>query len=162
MLTGSVLWRNVECVARLCSLVFLFSVALLASFADLDGIWVGTFKGQPQRLMPDGSYPETVTRFELILEARGSRVTGTFSNLDEVPRKMQPIQNGRRIDDRFCFDVVDAGEDCRWCVRANGADMEGIWNRGPEGGPATDGLGAGARLFEIKAKREAKSSSERR
>jgi hypothetical protein len=141
--------------------ISLFSLALLASFAELDGIWVGTFKGQPQKLLPDGIYPETVTRFELILKTQGTRVVGTFTNLDEAPLKTQPVQNGKRIDDRFCFDVFIGGEDGRWCVRAHGSDLEGSWNRGPEGGPMMGGLGSAARLFQIRAKRVVKSSGDR-
>jgi len=105
------------------------------------------FQRQPQELLPDGSYPETVTRFQLILKTQGSHVIGTFTNLDEALPKAQPIQNGKRIDGRFCFDIFISGEDCRWCIRAHGSDLEGTWNGGPEGGPAAGGLGAGARLF---------------
>ena len=150
----------VEYVVRLFWSMSLFSLALLASFADLDGIWAGTFNGQPQKLLPDGRYPETITRFELILKTQGTRVVGTFTNLDEVPLKSQPIQNGKRIGDRFCFDVFTTGEDCRWCVRAHGSDLEGTWNRGPEGGPATGGLGAGVRLFQVRARRVLRSSGD--
>jgi hypothetical protein len=138
---------------RLFRSMLLSSVALLASFAELDGIWVGTFKGQPQKLLPDGSYPETITRFELILKRQGTRVLGTFTNLDEVPLKAQAIGHGKRIGDRFCFDVFVGGEDCRWCIRARGSELEGVWNRGPEGGLITGGMGTGARLFSIRAKK---------
>jgi hypothetical protein len=137
-------------VVRLLGSLFLFSLALIASFADLNGTWIGTFNGQPQELLPDGSYPETVTRFKLALKTQGSRVTGTFSNLDEVPRRTQPVQHARRIDDMFCFDVFDAGNDHRWCVRARGVDLEGTWSGGPAGG---GGLGVGSRLFDVRAKR---------
>jgi len=143
----------VECVVRMFWSVFLLAVALPASSADLDGVWAGTFNGQPQELLPDGSYPETVTRFQLILKTQGSHVIGTFTNLDEALPKAQPIQNGKRIDGRFCFDIFISGEDCRWCIRAHGSDLEGTWNGGPEGGPAAGGLGAGARLFGVRAKK---------
>ena len=105
--------------------VFLSYLALLASISDLNGTWVGTFNGQPQRLLPDGSYPETITRFELILKIQGTRITGTFSNLGEVSTKTQPIRNGGRFGDKVCFDVFDAGDDHRWCVFAKGDDLEG-------------------------------------
>jgi hypothetical protein len=27
--------------------------------------------------------------------------------------------------------VFTVGEDCRWCIRAHGSNLEGVWNRGP-------------------------------
>ena len=69
----------VEEVARLFFPMLLFALALPASVADLNGTWVGTFNGQPQKLLPDGSYPETVKRFELTLATQAARVTGTYS-----------------------------------------------------------------------------------
>jgi len=146
-----------ECVVRLLALVWLFSFPLLASIADLNGTWAGTFNGQPQKLLPDGSYPETVTRFELILKIQGARITGTFSNSGEVPARIQPIRNGGRFGDRVCFDLLDGGDDHRWCVAANRGDLRGTWNLGPQGGPAAGGLGPGARLFGLRAKRVVKS-----
>jgi hypothetical protein len=140
--------------------MLLLSLALPASLADFNGTWAGTFNGQPQKLLPDGRYPETVTRFDLTLKTQGTRVIGTFTNLDDVPPKPQPVQNGKRVGDRFCFDVFTVGEDCRWCIRAHGSNLEGVWNRGPEGGPSTGGLGTGVRLFQVHAKRVAKSSAD--
>jgi hypothetical protein len=140
-------------VVRLFGALCLLSLTLTGSIADLNGTWVGTFNGQPQSLLPDGSYPETVTRFELTLKIRGERITGTFSNLDQIPKQTQPVQNAERFGDRLCFDVFDSRDDRRWCVVASADHLEGTWNRGPEGGPATGGLGTGARLFGVRAKR---------
>ena len=140
-------------MVRLYLSILVLTVALPGSFAELEGNWVGVFKGQPRALLADGTYPETETRFELCLRKTGGQLNGTFTNLDASPRKMQPIQNGKQIGDRFCFDVVISGQDGRWCVSARGGDLAGLWNRGPEGGPMTHGLGTGVRLFEIRAKK---------
>jgi hypothetical protein len=151
-----------EYVMRLLGSVFLFGLTLLASIADLNGTWVGTFNGQPQKLLSDGSYPETVRRFELILKIEGTRITGTFLYLGEATTAAQPIRNGGRFGDRICFDILDGGDDHRWCVVANRDDLEGAWNLGPQGGPATGGLGPGVRIFNLRAKRLARSNGTRR
>jgi hypothetical protein len=133
-------------VARLLFFILTCAGTLVASMAELGGEWVGTFNGQP-----DGSYQETQTKFELALKANGNTITGTFTNLGESPPKSQQIRDGGRFGKDFCFSVVISGEPCRWCIRANKTILDGVWNRGPEGGPMLGGLGVGARLFRIRA-----------
>lgn len=68
----------------------------------------------------------------------------------------QAVQNAKLFGGSLCFDVFIDGEDCRWRIRAHGPNLEGIWNLGPEGGPGTNGLGPGVRLFQIRVRRVAK------
>lgn len=130
-------------------LLCLVCVVVFAA-SEVDGTWRGTFNGQPIQLMPDGSFPETVNRFELRLrEEGGGRIVGDFRNLDEGKPTRHPISSGGRFGDHVCFDVVIAPEDMRWCVQASGNNLTGSWSAGPKGGPMLGGAGTGARFFRI-------------
>jgi len=54
----------------LCASLMLWLLVCGAAQAasKFDGTWHGTYNGQPEKLMPDGSYPETVNAFELRLK----------------------------------------------------------------------------------------------
>lgn len=139
----------------------LFGLLALLSFdvsvipgatTGFDGIWRGTYNGQPTKLNPDGTYPESVNEFELSLHDKGGTVTGEFVQRRRDGSAPVTIINGKRFGDRACFDVV-TDRDMRWCVWLSGDELAGSWSAGPEGGPMTGGGGAGARLFKISAKR---------
>jgi hypothetical protein len=128
-----------------------FAVATRAS--EFDGTWRGAYNGQPITLMPDGSFPETVTQFELRLHAKNHGFAGTFRRL-QGGDSFQPLKNAKRFGDHICFDVTLDSEDMRWCVRARNNQLRGTWSAGPEGGPLLSGAGVGARLFKIEASKE--------
>lgn len=138
------------------SLASLLALCVAASAASaFDGVWHGTFNGQPTRLAPDGSYPESVTKFELRLqEGRGGVVTGEFHEVGVSKPTARSIKNGKRFDDRACFDIViEPDDDMRWCVQVKGRDLTGSWSAGPEGGPMLGGAGTGARFFQVTGSR---------
>jgi hypothetical protein len=118
-----------------------------------DGTWKGIFHGQPTTQHPDGTYPETVTPFELTLNQNGKIVTGEFKNLNAETATLLKIKNGKMFVNRACFDIVDSDGDRRWCVSVHNEKLVGVSNKGPEGGPLLDGMGVGARLFAIEAER---------
>jgi len=137
--------------------VFLVACSLLlvvgATGESVSGTWRGTFRSQPQKLLADGTYPETVNRFELTLRETAAGISGEFKDLEAEPPVRHPIKNGGRFGERACFDIIDDGKDMRWCVSVRRGRLIGIWNRGPEGGPMVDGMGIGVRIFSIVADR---------
>jgi len=123
-----------------------------SAVSQFDGTWRGTFNGQPTTLMPDGSYPETVSAFELRMQDRDGIIVGQF-RLAHEKGKLQPLKNGKRFGSRACFDVELDSDDMRWCVQVKGDQLTGAWSKGPQGGPLLNGAGAGARLFKIAGSR---------
>jgi hypothetical protein len=121
-----------------------------AAGSELDGLWRGTYNGQPTALLPDGTYPETIKPFTLRLRDKRGIVTGEFQGADVNGKSSYPVENGRRFGKRACFDVILESGDMRWCVEVNGRNLTGSWSAGPEGGPLLGGAGAGARVFGIK------------
>src|ERR1051325_5719855 len=107
-----------ERMGFLCCLLSLILSISAPAYARprFNGAWRGTFHGQPTRLLPDGTYPETVHRFELRLQESGGTITGDFRQIDsKVP--VQVLKNAKRFDDRACFDVtLDDETDMRACV----------------------------------------------
>jgi hypothetical protein len=129
-------------------------VSFLAVAADpLDGVWQGTFQRQPVKRRPGGTQPEESSRFELRLRRSRDKVSGWFTNLDQDAKARRPIQHGRMFGQRACFDVIDQDSHMRWCISLRHDRLQGVWSRGPEGGPLLDGMGAGGRLFAVTAGR---------
>lgn len=118
-----------------------------------EGTWQGTFKSQPPRRRSNGAHPEESHKFELQLHRHADKVVGWFRSLDSDSSARQSIQNGKMFGQRVCFDVFDQGEDLRWCVSVRQNRLQGVWSRGPEGGPLLGGMGAGVRLFAVSAER---------
>jgi len=128
----------------------LLVLASVCSASVFDGRWRGTYNGQPTTLLPDGSYPETVTPFELRLQEKNGGITGEFrGGAHDAAAEAYPLKNGKIFGNRACFDIVIGSEDMRWCVLVRGNRLRGTWSEGPEGGPLLGGAGAGARLFGI-------------
>lgn len=78
-----------------------------------------------------------------------------FSGWFENPGRREHPSAIRHIGffGRLCFDVELDHEGARWCVSVRGDDTVGVWTTGPEGGKELEGMGAGARLFTVKARR---------
>jgi len=141
--------------------ILVWAVALASANAasPLSGIWRGTYHTQPNKLLPDGAYPENVSKFEISLKEDAGRVTGEFRKLGPVPDRTLRIENGKMFGTRACFDIILDEEDSRWCVEARRDRLIGSWARGPEGGPLLDGAGTGARLFGITGSRQPRKTS---
>jgi hypothetical protein len=141
-------------VHKLCIALIGLSVSVHAQHpAKLAGTWEGVFNGQPQHLQPDGSYPETRTRFRLTLRfSQPSKLTGTLTVIGSQVRSS-------KITDSLCdvdgciFQVVDYGDETTpqaWRVWIENGELHGTRNRGPL---RPYGIGPGARLFKIEARR---------
>lgn len=128
---------------------------------QFNGTWRGAFKGQAVKLMPDGSFPETVHKFELHLVSRHGITTGWLVDGSEKPITRRRIVDVGRFGDRLCFDVRDVGVDMRWCVSINKNHMYGSWSLGPQGGPLLNGMGSGlvCAFSELKQTVSTKSSA---
>lgn len=119
----------------------------------LAGTWEGLFNGQPERLRSDGSYPETRTKFRLTLRfSKSAKLTGTLIVFGPQTHVSQ-IKN-QRCDPKACsFEVVDYGDETTpqaWRVWTANGELHGTRNRGPL---RPYGIGPGARLFKIEARR---------
>jgi hypothetical protein len=135
-------------------LSLLLCTAPSRSASVLTGTWRGTYNSMPAQLLPDGSYPERVNGFQLNLRVVNGAVLGRFEPIGAGIAPAQDIRNYAQVGSRHCFDITAAdGDDMRWCLRLRGDRLEGVWNRGPEGGPIAAGLGIGARLFKVSAAR---------
>jgi hypothetical protein len=119
----------------------------------LAGTWEGFFNGQPQQLQPDGSYPETRTKFRLTLRfSQSSELTGTLTVFGPQTH-LSEIKNPRCDPDACSFEVVDFGHETTpqaWRIWIANGELHGIRNRGPL---RPNGTGPGARLFKIEARR---------
>jgi hypothetical protein len=117
------------------------------------GTWEGLFNGQPEKLQPDGSYPETRTKFRLRLQFfQGAKLTGTLTVLEPYGR-ISRIKKSRCDPDGCSFEVVNYGEEIEttsWRIWNENGELRGMRNFGPL---RPFGLGAGARIFKIEAKR---------
>src|ERR1700719_2353088 len=82
------------------------------------GTWNGSFNGQPVQLKPDGTYPETVTRFRLALTFREGKLRGVLTLLSD-PKFKTPIRNAECDSVGCSFEVLDNGdgEVSTWSVR---------------------------------------------
>ena len=121
----------------------LFGVALAVA-SELDGTWRGTYKGQPTTLMPDGTFPETITAFELRLHERNGEITGEFREKGKKADSLLSQERERNSGNRACFDILLDSEDMRWCVQVRRNQLIGAWSKGPEGGPLLGGAGPGS------------------
>ncbi|HWF45543.1 MAG TPA: hypothetical protein VG168_00940 [Bryobacteraceae bacterium] len=139
--------------------IILFLACSFAAFGQLSdpgrfaGAWIGTFNSQPTKLAPDGSYPEVVNRFRLELLARNRVLNGSLTPVTGTDQSPRPISHAGLFHNKLCFDVDLDQIDQRWCVVAKGDRMTGVWTNGPEGGKLLAGMGGGARLFSIQARR---------
>lgn len=119
----------------------------------LAGTWEGLFNGQPEQLQPDGSYPETQTKFRLTLQfSKSSKLTGTLTVFGPQTHVSQ-IKNSRCDSDACSFEVVDYGDETTpqaWRIWTVNGELRGIRNRGPL---RPYGTGPGARLFKLEALR---------
>ena len=140
---------------RLCALLFGLSITALAQAPkNLVGTWEGLFNGQPQKRMPDGSYPEPRTKFRLRLQfSKAGKLTGTLTVL-EPPGRSSQIQNSVCNADACSFEVSTyedgTAEVTSWQIRPEIGELRGLRNFGSL---RPFGLGTGARLFKIEAKR---------
>ncbi len=135
------------------SAMFYEGDALPPPVPRFNGTWRGTFDGMP--LGPPPNDKETKNPFEIHLNDANGRISGEFRQLGSTA-PAQPVRNGKRFGNRACFDVdLDDETDMRWCVELHHGNLEGLWNLGPEGGPALAGQGPGVRAFSVKAKRVA-------
>jgi hypothetical protein len=147
--------RSVSRYRPLMALVVSMCVSASAyALPRFNGVWRGTFHGMGTGPQPNDKVAvESAHEFELRLNETDGTISGEFHQTDST-LPTQSLRNAKRFDDRACFDVtLDDGTDMRWCVSLRHGDLVGMWSKGPEGGPALGGLGVGARLFEIKAKR---------
>jgi|SRR5580704_4555688 hypothetical protein len=139
---------------KLCATLLGLSISLSAQHpTSVTGTWEGLFNGQPERLQPDGSYPETRTKFRLRLHlSRSGKLTGTLIVLEPHPR-ISPIKNSRCDPDGCSFEVLNYGDETEttsWRIFTENGELRGMRNFGPL---RPFGLGAGARIFKIEAKR---------
>jgi hypothetical protein len=120
---------------------------------NVAGTWEGLFNGQPTQLRPDGSYPETRTKFRLNLRfSQSAKLTGTLIVLEPEVRT-SPIRKSRCDPDGCSFEVVDYSDGeipQAWRVWIEGGALRGTRNRGPL---RPYGIGPGARLFKIEGQR---------
>jgi hypothetical protein len=157
-------WKKVETAALtdMIGAMFRFGVVILGlsilvhaqpSPPNIAGTWEGLFNGQPTQLLPDGSYPETRTKFRLSLGfSQSTKLTGTLTVLEPHARTSQ-IRNSRCDPDGCSFEVVDYGDGTTpqaWRIWIEGGDLRGMRNRGTS---RPYGLGLGARLFRIEGRR---------
>jgi hypothetical protein len=143
-----------------CSLASMMALCVVACLPDktalktspLLGTWQGTYRIIRPGVLPDGSNPDQEFRFQLTVRAANGTVAGQFEPIGNSNAKRQDIRNYGRFANRDCFDVItiDNG-DMRWCVVVSGEHFEGLWNRGPEGGPTTNGLGSDDHLAPVSA-----------
>lgn len=139
---------------KLCLAVLGLSMSVHAqSRPNVAGTWAGLFNGQPEQLHPDGSYPETRTKFRLTLEfTQSSRLTGTLTILRSEERASDIINP--HCDPAACsFEVVDYGDGTTpqaWRIWIANGELRGVRNRGPL---RPYGIGPGTRLFKIEARR---------
>ena|SRR5579884_4108625 len=134
--------------------LILTSGLLFAEFPPgISGQWKGTFNGQPTELKPDGSYPETVSRFELQLVIRGSSLQGTLKVIGN-PGITAPIQHATCDPEGCFFEVIDNldHEIMTWRVEPMGNEMKGSRGRGRIN---PSGIIPGARIFRLRALRVA-------
>jgi hypothetical protein len=121
--------------------------------ASLVGTWEGLFNGQPEKLQPDGSYPETRTKFRLRLQfSQGAKLTGTLTVFGP-PEHTNQIKNSRCDPDGCSFEVVSYGDETEatsWRIWAENGELRGVRNFGLL---RPFGLGAGVRIFKIEARR---------
>src|ERR1700689_5213503 len=98
-------------MSKPCIALLGLSMAIYAQQPNVAGTWEGLFNGQPQQLQPDGSYPETRTKFKLRLQfSQGSRLTGTLTVLEPYGHISQ-IKNSRCDPDGCSFEVMNYGEE---------------------------------------------------
>ena len=122
--------------------------------AAILGTWRGTYNSMPTALQPDGSYPEGVNTFRLLIRTDRSGLLGRFESVGDGIAPTQDIGAIQSVSGRYCFDIIaDDSTDMRWCVSAHGDKLRGFWNRGPKGGPLQNGAGTGSRLFNVEARR---------
>ena len=143
---------------RLCALLLGLSITTLAQTPKgLVGTWEGLFNGQPQKLESDGSYQEPRTRFRLRLNlSRNGKLVGDVTIL-EGERRVIPVKNSVCDRDACSFEVLsyEYGEEVTsWRVWIENGALRGLRNFGSL---RPFGLGAGARLFKIEAKRSGPS-----
>ena len=122
-----------------------------ASPLGITGAWTGRFNGQPEELMADGSYPETVTRFRLVLTLRHGKLSGLLTVLNR-PQFTTPISNAVCDPDGCGFEVNDEADDevYTWRVEPHGDKLTGNRNCGHM---TPLGIGGCARLFSVRARR---------
>lgn len=118
-----------------------------AQAAAITGVWVGTFD-----IQPDATNRRPSKSFQLTVRMEHNHMSGELRGQDIQP-SVQAIMNAGRFGKRFCFDVFDDGVDMRWCVEAKHDRLEGVWSKGPKGGPLLGGMGPGPRLFAIRGHR---------
>lgn len=144
--------RTVTCLIPGLIALTVFQPLTFGAFPPgITGTWRGTFNGQPLELKPNGSYPEIVTPFELRLAVKAGKLTGTLVIVDRKARKIR-IKNSQCDQDGCSFEVMD-NADCEvmaWRVERVETRLEGNRNSGPL---TPLGIGAGARLFRITARR---------
>jgi hypothetical protein len=121
--------------------------------STLAGTWEGLYNGQPERLQPDGSYPETRTKFRLVLYfSKSSKLTGALAVFGLKAQTSQIMRPHCDLD-ACSFEVVDFGDGTTpqaWRVWIAHGELRGIRNRGPL---RPFGIGPGARLFKVEARR---------
>jgi hypothetical protein len=115
------------------------------------GTWEGIFKGQPTEQKPDGSYPETVKQFRLALKASGRTVTGSLTVLGST-RFTVPVKTVECWPEGCSLEVIDNSDGVvfTWFIEPHATSLMGNRNSGSR---TKLGIGTGARLFEISAKR---------
>jgi hypothetical protein len=139
---------------KFCIALFGLSMSICAQrIPSIAGTWEGFFNGQPQKLLADGSYPEPRTKFKLHLQfSQGAKLVGTLTVL-EPSGHISQIKNSRCDRDGCSFEVLNYGEETEitsWRIWTENGELSGMRNFGPL---RPFGLGTGARIFGIKAKR---------
>jgi hypothetical protein len=136
---------------KLCIALLGLSISIHAQRTpNVAGTWEGFFNGQPQQLQPDGSYPETRTKFRLTLQfSQPAKLAGRFTAFESHVRTSQ-IRNSRCDPDTCSFQVMSGDETTSWRIWTENGELHGMRNFGPL---RPFGLGAGARIFKIEAKR---------
>lgn len=139
---------------KLCVAIVCMSMSVDAqSPPNLAGTWEGLFNGQPERLQADGSSPETRTKFRLTLRFyQRTKLTGTLTVLKSEALESQ-IKKSVCDSDGCSFEVVDFGDETTpqaWRIWIANGELRGTRNRGPL---RPYGIGPGARLFKVEARR---------
>jgi hypothetical protein len=112
---------------------------VLASGRPLIGVWEGSWSGRANE----------THRFGLTFEARPNRVSGAYVDLNETQKGSARVQKLVPTSvDKSSYRMEVEG-DC-WNISLEGSTMTGIRNGGE---CSTLGIGSGARLIAVQAKR---------
>jgi hypothetical protein len=110
--------------------------------SPLIGVWEGSWSYT-------NGWDNPTHRFRFVFQERSNRLTGTYIDLDEKQKGTVRVQRLVPTSvDKSSYRMEVEG-DC-WNVSLEGNRMTGVWNGGE---CSTLGVGSGARLIAVQAKR---------